>query len=216
MGHGRLGDVAAGPAWFAASSGSSERRVDAMTPTGTVLSTARFTLIPLAETDRAELFAHLADPDTVEYMDIEPLSDLAGTDAIIAWAVRLQAAGRGVRWAIRDFAGGFVGTAGFNALVRERGCRGELAYDVVRARRRQGVMAEVLPAILAYGHDDAGLRRIEAFVTPGNTPSAALLERFGFTREATLRDYGFWKGRFWDQWLYARVAGDDATPPGVA
>jgi ribosomal-protein-alanine N-acetyltransferase len=69
-------------------------------------------------------------------------------------------------------------------------------------------MAEVLPAILTYGHNDAGLRRIEALVTPGNTPSAALLERFGFNREATLPEYGFWKGRFWDQWLYARIADD--------
>src|SRR4051794_5882669 len=56
-------------------------RVDAMTPAGTVLATARFTLTPLAETDRHDLFAHLADPETVEYMDIEPLSDLAGADA---------------------------------------------------------------------------------------------------------------------------------------
>ena len=60
-----------------------------MTPTGTVLDTARFTLTPLAETDRYELFAHLADPGTVEYMDIKPLSDLTGADAIIAWAVSL-------------------------------------------------------------------------------------------------------------------------------
>ena len=182
--------------------------VDAMTPPASVLETARFGLRPLAETDRCDLFAHLADPATVERMDIEPLSDLAGADAIIAWAVRLLAAGQGVRWAIRDHAGGFVGTVGFNALIRERASRGELAYDVVRARWRQGVMAEVMPATLSYGYDELGLRRIEALVTPGNTASAALLERFRFNREATLRDYAFWKGRFWDQWLYTRLADD--------
>ena len=140
--------------------------VDAMTPPASVLETARFGLRPLAETDRCDLFAHLADPATVERMDIEPLSDLAGADAIIAWAVRLLAAGQGVRWAIRDHAGGFVGTVGFNALIRERASRGELAYDVVRARWRQGVMAEVMPATLSYGYDELGLRRIEALVTP--------------------------------------------------
>ena len=74
-------------------------------------------------------------------------------------------------------------------------------------------MAEVLPAILAYGHTAAGLHRIEALVTPGNTPSAALLGRFGFNREGTLRDYGFWKGRFWDQWLYARIADEFRARP---
>jgi ribosomal-protein-alanine N-acetyltransferase len=162
----------------------------------------------LAGSDRCDLFVHLADPATVEHMDIEPLSDLAGADAIIAWATSLLAAGRGVRWAIRDHAGAFVGTAGFNAVIRDRASRGELAYDVVRARRRQGVMAEVMQAILAYGYDELGLRRIEALVTPGNTASAALLERFRFNREATLRDYAYWKSRFWDQWLYARLADD--------
>ena len=205
----RLGPVAGSTRRLRQSAdGAAKAMVDAMTPPASVLETARFGLRPLAETDRCDLFAHLADPATVERMDIEPLSDLAGADAIIAWAVRLLAAGQGVRWAIRDHAGGFVGTVGFNALIRERASRGELAYDVVRARWRQGVMAEVMPATLSYGYDELGLRRIEALVTPGNRASAALLERFRFNREATLRDYAFWKGRFWDQWLYARLADD--------
>jgi ribosomal-protein-alanine N-acetyltransferase len=169
-------------------------------------ATANYELRPLARGDRAELLAHLSDPRTVEHMDIEPLADLDGADAIIAWAMGLATSGDGVRWAIRDRDGIFVGTAGFNALVRERGSRGEVAYDVVRARRRQGIMDEVLPAVLGHGFDTLGLRRIEAMVTPGNAGSAALLERHGFVREASLRDYAFWKGRYWDQWLYARLA----------
>jgi ribosomal-protein-alanine N-acetyltransferase len=172
----------------------------------TALATANYQLRPLTDDDRDDLFAHLSDAATVEHMDIEPLADLAGADAIIAWANGLATSGDGVRWAIRDRAGAFVGTAGFNALVRERAARGEVAYDVVRARWRQGVMAEVLPAVLAHGFGALRLRRIEAMVTPGNIASAALLAAHGFRREATLRDYAFWKGRFWDQWLYARLA----------
>jgi ribosomal-protein-alanine N-acetyltransferase len=173
---------------------------------GSGLASANYRLTPLSRSDRADLLAHLSDARTVEYMDIEPLTDPAGADAVIAWATGLAACGDGVRWAIRDRAGVFVGTAGFNALVRERGSRGEVAYDVVRARWRRGVMAEVLPVILNHGFEALGLRRIEAMVTPGNTASAALLERHGFIREAVLRDYAFWKGRYWDQWLYARLA----------
>jgi ribosomal-protein-alanine N-acetyltransferase len=67
-------------------------------------------------------------------------------------------------------------------------------------------MDDVLPAVLAHGFGALGLRRIEAMVTPGNLASAALLERHGFVQEALLRDYGFWKGRYWDQLLYARLA----------
>ena len=170
------------------------------------LSTANYELRALTRGDRVDLFAHLSDPRTVEHMDIEPLADVEGADAIIAWAMGLATSGDGVRWAIRDRDGYFVGTAGFNTLVRERGSRGELAYDVMRARRRQGVMSEVLPAVLHHGFATLGLRRIEAMVTPGNIPSVALLERHGFVREAVLRDYPYWKGRYWDQWLYARLA----------
>jgi ribosomal-protein-alanine N-acetyltransferase len=168
--------------------------------------TANYDLTPICAADRADLLAHFSDARTVEHMDIEPLSDLAGADAIIAWALRLAASAEGVRWAIRDRTGTFVGTIGFNRLVRERGSRGEIAYDVVRPRWRQGVMTEVLPAVLEHGFGALGLHRIEAMVTPGNAASAALLERHGFVREAVLRDYGFWKGRYWNQWLYARLA----------
>ena len=174
--------------------------------TGAGLDTANYRLRPLARGDRDDLFAHLSDAVTVEHMDIEPLADIEGAAAIIAWAMGLATSGEGVRWAIRDRDGIFVGTAGFNAVVRERGARGEVAYDVVRARRRQGIMTEVLPAVLDHGFGSLGLRRIEAMVTPGNAASAALLEAHGFVREAVLRDHAFWKGRFWDQWLYARLA----------
>ena len=109
---------------------------------------------------------------------------------------------------MRDRDGRFVGTAGIVIGDRTRGSRGEVSYNVVRPRWRQGIMAEVLPLVLDHGFHILGLHRIEAMVTPGNLPSAALLERFGFRLEGTLRDHGFWKGRFWDQRLYARLWGD--------
>jgi ribosomal-protein-alanine N-acetyltransferase len=172
------------------------------------LSTERFSLTPLRPGDREDLFDHFSDPPTVEFMDIEPLTDISAADRIIAWASRLLDEGAGVRWAIRDSAGGFVGTIGFNSIVRDRGSRGEIGYDVVRLRWRQGVMREVLPAVLAHAFGALELHRVEAMVTPGNSPSAALLERNGFRREGVLRDHGHWRGRFWDQQLFARLATD--------
>ncbi|WP_411288867.1 GNAT family N-acetyltransferase [Phenylobacterium sp.] len=169
------------------------------------IETPRFVLRALAASDRDDLFAHFADPATVEHMDIQPLTDPAQADAIIDWATGLGEAG--VRWTIRDRAGAFKGTVGFNSIVRERASRGEIAYDVVRGARRQGVMAEVLPAVLEAGFGALGLHRIEAMVTPGNVASTALLAAHGFTCEGTLRDHAFWKGRFWDQQVYARLSG---------
>jgi ribosomal-protein-alanine N-acetyltransferase len=139
-------------------------------------------------------------------MDIEPHLHIDQTLDVIAWTASLRTRGAGVRWAIRGAAdGALIGTAGFNALEWERGCRGEVAYDVSRRFWGQRVMDEVLPVILAFGFRTLGLRRIEAMVTAGNDPSCRLLERHGFEREGVLRDHAFWKDRFWDQVVYARL-----------
>lgn len=172
------------------------------------LTTARFELNPLRPADRDDIFAHFSDPATVEFMDLDPLVHISGADEAIAWAARLLDEGRGVRWAIRDRDGAFAGAIGFNSLERDHGSRGEVGYDVVRARWRTGVMGEVLPVVAAYGFGTLGLHRIEAMVTPGNVASAALLTTHGFRLEGLLRGYGYWRGRFWDQQLFARLAGD--------
>ena len=170
------------------------------------LSTARFDLAPLTPVDAEDLFTGFSDPEVVRFMDIEPHMHVLQTLMVVDWAERLRAAGQGVRWSIRRRDGaGFVGTCGFNSLTLERGCRGEIGYDVRRAAWGERVMNEVLPAVLRFGFQSLGLRRIEALVTPGNTWSCALLERHGFEREGVLREYGFWKDAFWDQIVYSKL-----------
>ncbi|HEX7760063.1 MAG TPA: GNAT family protein [Caulobacteraceae bacterium] len=173
----------------------------------TGFDTSRFIMRPLTPEDAPDLFAHLADPAVTAFMDIDPLQRVEQAEAIVDWAEGLRRGGEGARFSIRVKAGGeFLGTCGFNSLVLERGCRGEIAYDLARAWQGRGVMAEVMPALIDLGLGRLRLQRLEAFVTPGNEPSCRLLERHGFACEGTLRDYGFWKDRFWDQLLYAKTA----------
>ena len=172
------------------------------------LTIGGFRLAPLIDADAGDLFAHFADPRVVEFMDIEPLTEIEQACQIIAWAVTQRALGAGVRWAIRDNAGAFVGTGGFNRIDVERGRRGEIAYDLAHAWWGRGVMSVILPIIVDFGFRSLALHRLEAMVTPGNARSGRLLERHGFTREGLLRGYGFWKGRYWDQIVYSRLAPD--------
>ncbi len=160
-------------------------------------------LRPLELSDGADLLEEFSDPAVVEFMDIDPLTHLDQAEAIIRWAANLRALGAGLRWAIREQAtGAWVGTCGFNAIVVERGRRGEIAYDLAPRWQGRGVMAEILPAMIDFGFGRLALHRLEAMVTPGNHPSCRLLERHGFTREGVLAGYGFWKGRYWDQILF--------------
>lgn len=167
-----------------------------------VLAAGPFVLRPLETADATDLLAEFADPRVVEWMDIEPLSAIDEAAAIIAWAKSQRALGAGVRWSIRTKTGAFAGTCGFNHLVLERGRRGEIAYDLGFSWQGRGVMAQVLPAVIAFGRDRLELHRLEALVTPGNRRSCALLEKHGFAREGVLAGYGFWKGRYWDQIVY--------------
>jgi ribosomal-protein-alanine N-acetyltransferase len=162
-----------------------------------------FELKPLSSKDIPDLLAEFSDPRVVEWMDIDPLRTADEAASIVTWAEAQRSLGAGVRWSIQRRAdGGFVGTCGFNNIVVERGRRGEIAYDLDHRWQGQGVMAEVLPAVMDFGWRRLRLHRLEALVTPGNERSCRLLERHGFIREGLLAGYGFWKGRFWDQIVY--------------
>jgi [ribosomal protein S5]-alanine N-acetyltransferase len=172
-----------------------------------------FDLRPLDETDTRDLLAHFNDPAVVEYMDIEPLTQIEVAEAIVAWAKGRRALGAGARWAIRErSSGAFAGTCGFNCLTVERGRRGEIAYDLGAAWWGKGVMSQILPVMINFGLGRLGLHRLEAMVTPGNERSCRLLERHGFAREGLLRGYGFWKGQYWDQIVYARLSAQGDSP----
>jgi ribosomal-protein-alanine N-acetyltransferase len=172
------------------------------------LATARFVLEPLVQDDVDDLFAHFGDAAVTQHLDIETLSGRSDARDIIDWAMSLRASGQGLRWAVREASGGFVGTCGFHLMTFLRGRRAEIGYDLAPTWWGRGVMDEVMPAALGFAFGPLGLRRVEAMVNPGNDHSRAVLERHGFTREGVLRDYGFWRGRFWDQILYARLADD--------
>jgi RimJ/RimL family protein N-acetyltransferase len=187
-------------------------RRQAVSQTG--LSTQRFSLTPLLPSDRDDLFAHFSDPPTVEFMDIAPMTSVAEADETIAWAAALLDAGEGVRWAIRDRAGGLRRHHRVQQPGSRARSRGEIGYDVVRPRWRQGVMGEVLPAgpgprlrdrWPAQGRGDGHARQ---------PASVGLLTAHGFRLEGLLRDHGHWRGRFWDQQLFARLSTDQALDVG--
>ena len=72
----------------------------------------------------------------------------------------------------------------------------------------QGIMTEVLCAVLQYAFDEVGLNRVQAEVFDGNAASARVLEKCGMRCEGTLRQRVFNKGRFSDVRLYAILRGD--------
>jgi ribosomal-protein-alanine N-acetyltransferase len=180
-----------------------------MTETFPRLESKRLSLTVLELSDAQRLFEIFSQQRVVEHMDIDQCPSVDEAQSIIRWTQEIRDDETGIRWGIRLRSDGtLIGTCGFNSIVRERGSRAEIAYDLDPRFWGQGFMAEVMPHLEAYGFEVLGLRRLEAMVTPGNERSCLLLERHGFQREGILRDYARWKGQFWDQWIYAKLGGE--------
>ncbi len=90
-------------------------------------------------------------------------------------------------WLMIDKATGTnIGDVGFHQwIIPHR--RAELGYGIQKEEfMQQGLMSEALEKVIAIGFNEMNLIRIEAFVTPGNQPSLAIMRKFGFSGEGYL------------------------------
>jgi ribosomal-protein-alanine N-acetyltransferase len=96
-----------------------------------------------------------------------------------------------------------IGSAGFHTWWRDHN-RAEIGYSLNDEKnRRQGFMNEVLPIILDYGFKKMQLHRVEAYTAMDNVASIALLQKFGFKKEATIHGrYKMPDGTYEDDYLF--------------
>jgi RimJ/RimL family protein N-acetyltransferase len=173
------------------------------------LYTRRLLLRRLQLSDAAAIFDIFADEQVARYQDVEPFTRREQARGWLERAAQRQASGEALRWGVtlRD-TGQLIGTCGYVAFAG-RHARGTLGYEIARAHWGQGLMPEALAAAIRHGFERLSLHRIDAFVAPNNARSARVLQKLGFTNEGVLRDYGLWKGRFWDLCLYSLLRSDE-------
>ncbi|RPI30240.1 MAG: N-acetyltransferase [Chloroflexota bacterium] len=168
------------------------------------LETERLVLRRLTWHDREALFNLLAREEVARYMDTTPYTSVDQVGRLITYLDGLWERGEGLRWAITLRQGGkLAGTCGFNNWIRRRGSRGEIGYDLHPDYWGRGLMTEALRAVVKHGFTTMSLNRIEALVNLDNDRSIRVLERLGFQREGLLREYGFWRGEYWDLYCYS-------------
>lgn len=81
-----------------------------------------------------------------------------------------------------------IGECGFHTWNKMHR-RAELFYLLRNdADKNKGIMTEAVREILNFGFSQLGLHRIEALVAVDNIPSVKILEKFGFTKEGTMRE----------------------------
>ena len=93
--------------------------------------------------------------------------------------------------------GDFIGDIGFYDYEKKHR-KTEVGYKLASAHWKKGYMSEALEAVLEYIYKETDVNRVQALVDPRNPPSYLLLEKYGFQKEGTLRDYEFEKGDYVD------------------
>ncbi|MDL1896536.1 GNAT family N-acetyltransferase [Anaerolineae bacterium CFX7] len=172
------------------------------------IETQRLVLREIRESDAEAVFEIFGDDAVTRYYDLATFTDVDQARLLIARMNARNANGDALRWGIALRENDVViGTGGFNAFARGW-LRAGIGYDLARAYWNRGYMTEALRAMAQYGFEKTpalglALNRIEALVVPGNVASARVLTKVGFQREGILREYGFWKNRFWDLEMFA-------------
>jgi ribosomal-protein-alanine N-acetyltransferase len=98
-----------------------------------------------------------------------------------------------------------IGVCGFNSWSPVH-CHAELAYELAPDYWGRGYMRAAVLMVLRWGFSELNLNRVHAFVMTTNARSIQLLERCGFTREGTLRQYRIARGLPKDFHVFALLA----------
>lgn len=172
-----------------------------------VLETKRLILRELRYEDGPDICAYFKDGIT-EYYDW-----LAATVAEGRGFVRYFKTGyreeQSIRWGITlKPEDKVVGSAGFSEF--DHFSRADLGYELSKSLWGQGIMSEVLQALIPFAFQKMALHRIQALVVPANTASIHLLEKFGFQKEGLLRQYNYVRHRdVWEDGLMMALLKSD-------
>jgi [ribosomal protein S5]-alanine N-acetyltransferase len=160
------------------------------------LETERLILREIISEDAPEVFGIFSDPKVMLYYDIEALTEPKQAFEVINRFTEWRQKEQGIRWGIAlKGSGRILGTCG---LIWKRHNRSAiLGYDLSWDFWGRGIMTEALKPVLTYAFDHE-VNRVEAMTHTENVTSQRVLTRLGFQAEGILRDYFYFKGKFFD------------------
>lgn len=85
---------------------------------------------------------------------------------------------------------------------------GFIGYSIDEREIGRGIGTEAVRLVTAFAFNTIALHRIEAYVSPRNYGSVAVLEKAGYEREGLLREILYINGVWEDHYMYAIVEDD--------
>lgn len=166
------------------------------------LHTRRLHLKEIQDADRPALFSLLTNRQVTEYFPVIPLQQEPDAQKVVDMFRRVYREQTGLRWVI-SLDGEAIGIIGFHTYTQ--GHKGSIVYAINPQHWGKGYITEAIQAITQYGFENLDLKRIDAEVLPGNTPSEKVLEKNGFKHEGFLQQWLQWGGKYYDVNMYGKV-----------
>ena len=167
------------------------------------LETERLFLRRIAVTDFAEIRELRGNPETMKFIPrplitnneealeyINMINEKIENNEAINWAITLKGNPK------------HIGNIGLFRLQPENH-RCEIGYMILPEYKGQGIVTEVIKAVLKYGFNDMNMHSIEAVIDPDNVASERVLQKNGFVKEAHILENELWDGKFWDTVIYS-------------
>ncbi|MEV6845593.1 GNAT family N-acetyltransferase [Actinoplanes sp. NPDC051411] len=159
-------------------------------PADLVLTTERLTIRPLADADVDAIVVATSDPLIQQWLPLpRPYRREHAEGFVHDIAEAAQTSGRGLIRAI-ECEGELAGVVDFKSTDWDNG-ETEIGYWTHPAFRGRGIMVEAVTAMAHHALTVAGLQRVVVRVASGNTASARVAEKAGFTREGVARNAGY-------------------------
>ena len=153
--------------------------------------------------DSQDVFVLRTNMDSMKYIDrpipqaiseaemlIRKIEEGLDNNTAIGWAISLKNQTQ------------LIGTIGYHRIEKEN-YRAEIGYMLLPEFWNQGLMSEAIKVVLDYGFNTMHLHSIEGNINPDNAPSAAILKKFGFVKEAYFKESFYFNGKFLDTEIYS-------------
>jgi RimJ/RimL family protein N-acetyltransferase len=174
-----------------------------------LIKTERLLLREFYSDDWQAVHAYHNDPRYLRYYTIEAESEQEARRFVQGWVAQQAEAPRlNFQLAIAlPESGLLIGNVGLRLRWLGGHLTGspqaDIGYEVHPDYWGNGYASEAAQAMLDYGFGELGLHRIWAQCNAENRASARVLIKIGMRLEGVLREHDRFKGRWWDEEIYA-------------
>ncbi len=153
------------------------------------LATENYGLRNLMPEDELEIFALRSSDEINKYLDRPKANTPDDARNFISTIINGIAQNEAIFWVVTPKGGTkFLGTICLWNVSREES-KAEIGYELLPENHGQGIMQEVIPAVLQFGFEEMKLEAIEAELSPRNLKSIRLLEKNNFKLVAVTEDH---------------------------